>query len=335
MSQKEALLVLKDFMVSFTTEHGTITPVLGVNLTISPGERIALVGESGCGKSMTALGLTGLSPTDRAQLSGSAVFKGRELVGSPDAVNAARRGGVAYVFQDPSGALNPVMRICDQIGEVLRDLTRAQREARVRELIADVGLPDPDRIYRSYPCELSGGQQQRIMLAIALAMDPALLIADEPTTALDVTTQRQILSLMDDLARKRNMAVLLITHNLGIVAAYMDRIYVMYAGRIIEEGSVIEVLHEPRHPYTKGLLGAVPTLSREQKILQDIPGTVPSPGLFPIGCGFAPRCREAQDICHTDLLPEMCACAPGHTLRCHLVLTSSTPEQENAPCNQN
>ncbi len=317
MTDNHVVLQLTDLTVSFDVDGTMIHPVRGVTLAIHAGERVALVGESGCGKSMSALSVTALPPTDRATIGGSVLLNGVELVNQPKAIAGARQGGVAYVFQDPSGALNPVMRIGDQIAEVLGHLPKQARQARLVELIEAVGLPEPQRMLRAYPCELSGGQQQRVMLAIALAMEPTVLIADEPTTALDVTTQRQILALMDQLSRARNMAVLLITHNLGIVAAYMDRVAVMYAGKIVETGSVVEVLKAPCHPYSRGLLAAVPTLAREQKVLQDIPGFVPAPGCFPAGCAFAPRCTFAQACCSADEAVPVRAVGVGHEVSCY------------------
>lgn len=310
----EPLLEIEDLSVTFRTPGGEVTPVPGVSLRVDPGERVALVGESGCGKSVTALSVTALPPTDRARRTGRIRFAGRDLLGDDAALREARRGGIAYVFQDPMASLNPVLRIRDQIAEALPPMPRAARRERILALLADVGLPDPARAADSYPCGLSGGQCQRVMLAMALAADPRLLIADEPTTALDVTTQRRILGVMDDLARKRGMAVLLITHNLGIVANYMQRLYVMYAGRIVESGPVRDVLSAPRHPYTQGLLAAVPSLRLDKPRLQDIPGTVPPPGRFPPGCAFAPRCPRATPTC-AEAVPPLVASGP-RAVRC-------------------
>lgn len=296
------LLEVENLSITFRTPTGEVTPVPEVSLTIGRGERIALVGESGCGKSVTALSLTALPPTDRAIRRGTIRFDGRDLM-DPAVLADARRHGIAYVFQDPMASLNPVLRIRDQIAEALPPLSSSAKRARIIELLTDVGLPDPARAADSYPCELSGGQCQRVMLAMALAAEPKLLIADEPTTALDVTTQRLILGLMDQLVKKRGMALLLITHNLGIVANYMQRLYVMYAGRIVESGTVYDVLTAPRHPYTRGLLAAVPSLQLDKPNLQDIPGTVPPPGRFPPGCTFAPRCPNAMEVCRKQIPP--------------------------------
>lgn len=304
MSSASPLLSIENLSVNFRTPGGNITPVPDVSLYVNAGERVALVGESGCGKSVTALSITALPPTDRALKEGAIRFKGCDLLHDPEALQATRRHGIAYVFQDPMASLNPVLRLSEQIGEVLPAMSKAAKRERILELLTDVGLPDPVRAASAYPCELSGGQCQRVMLAMALAAEPQLLVADEPTTALDVTTQRKILGLMDKLARERGMALLLITHNLGIVASYMERLYVMYAGRIVEHGSVKEVISSPRHPYTKGLLAAVPSLRLERTQLQDIPGTVPPPGKFPAGCAFAPRCAQATPDC-TQAVPPL------------------------------
>lgn len=302
----EPLLQVNDLAVTFRQGQEAVTPVRSVSLTVRAGERVAVVGESGCGKSLTALALARLPPTDRARLSGQVLFEGRDLLALPSSELARLRGrGIAYVFQDPSASLNPVMRVFDQIGECMPRLRRAERLEAVVGLLAKTGLPDPARAARAFPCELSGGQQQRVMLAMALASRPKLLVADEPTTALDVTTQRQVLDLIDDLADAFQMAVLLITHNLGLVAGRMHRVNVMYAGQIVESGPVARVLRSPRHPYTRGLLAAVPRLDAPQGAeLRDIPGTVPSASAWPAGCAFAPRCCEAAPRCHTDTPPE-------------------------------
>ena len=310
-----SLLEVCGLSVTFKTPSGWVTPVPEVSLTVDAGERVALVGESGCGKSVTALSLTALPPTDRAKRAGRIIFNGEDLLTSEHAVRSARRHGIAYVFQDPMASLNPVMRVGEQIGEVLPQLRGKARRERICALLADVGLPEPERAYVAYPCELSGGQCQRVMLAMALAAEPKLLIADEPTTALDVTTQRLILGLMEELVRKRGMALLLITHNLGIVANYFQRLYVMYAGRVVESGRVRDVLAHPRHPYTQGLLAAVPSLRAETGKLRDIPGTVPAPGSFPAGCAFAPRCAYAKPEC-TTAVPSLTTSADGRAVRC-------------------
>ena len=295
----ESLLQVEELGVRFRRDGIVTTPVRGVSLDLAAGERLALVGESGCGKSMTCLALTGLAPTDRAERTGRALFMGRDLLTlDPAGLRALRgRDGIAYIFQDPAGSLNPVMRIGVQIEECLSGSRRARMEEAVR-LLGRVGLPDPERAARVYPGALSGGMQQRAMVAMALACRPRLLIADEPTTALDVTTQRQVLDLIDRLAHENGMAVLLVTHNLGLVAGRADRVAVMYAGQVVETGPVAEVLRTPRHPYTIGLLAAVPRLDapRDRKLV-GIPGTVPAPDRWPPGCAFEPRCEKRMEKC--------------------------------------
>ena len=294
------LLEVENLRIAFHRDGKEIVPVRDVSFSVPEHGRIALVGESGCGKSLTALSLARLSPTDRAAISGTTKFNGR----------------IAYVFQNPGDSLNPVMRIAAQIREALpKGMDRKAHDARILELLARTGLPDPARAAHAYPCELSGGQQQRCMIAMALAASPDLLIADEPTTALDVTTQRQVLELIDSLAEETGMAVLLITHSLGVVAGRMDEVNVMYAGRSVERGPVMEVLAHPRHPYTKGLLAAVPALDAPRDApLADIPGTVPPPDAWPTGCAFWPRCAAVQDRCRQEQPPERvsgfrrCAC---------------------------
>ena len=296
------LLDVRNLRVAFRRDGHEIVPVRDVSFTVPEHGRVALVGESGCGKSLTALSLKRLSPTDRATVTGT--------------IKAPPR--LAYVFQNPSDSLNPVMRICEQIREALpRGTERAAQDAQIVQLLARTGLPDPRRAACAYPCELSGGQQQRCMIAMALAAAPDLLVADEPTTALDVTTQKQVLELIDSLAAETGMAVLLITHNLGLVAGRMDFVNVMYAGQIVEAGPVTEVLAAPRHPYTKGLLAAVPALDAPRDApLADIPGTVPPPDRWPSGCAFAPRCVQATEAC-TQGQPPVTA-AGSRCWRCFL-----------------
>lgn len=300
------LLQIKNLQITFNTAGKVITPVRGVDLTVQAGERMALVGESGCGKSLTAMSLTQLPPTDQATCSGEIFFDGQEILHNPSARQSLRKQGISYVFQDPMASLNPVLRVGDQIAEVTS-------RSEIPRLLQAVGLSDTERIAKAYPCQMSGGQCQRVMLAMALAANPRLLVADEPTTALDVTIQKQVLALIQELAESRNMAVLLITHNLGVVASSMQRMAVMYAGQIVETGEVQQTLRNPRHPYTRGLLAAVPTLQDQaDRRLQDIPGDVPSPDAYPPGCGFAPRCPLASEVCHTTPPPF------AQELRCHL-----------------
>ena len=271
------LLKVENLRVAFKLEGRLSVPVRNVSFEIPENGRVALVGESGSGKSLTALTVGGL--VDRAEISGT-------IAGSPR---------IAYIFQNPMQSLNPVMRVGSQVEEGLRSHV-SDVTSHVSRLLSSVGLPAGTD--RKYPCELSGGQQQRVMIAMALAQEPDLLIADEPTTALDVTTQKEVLDLVGRIADERKMAVLLITHNLGLVARYSTFVNVMYAGEIVERGEVAEVLKRPRHPYTQGLLAAVPRLDAPKDApLQDIPGTVPPPWNWPSGCAFHPRCPKARAEC--------------------------------------
>ena len=270
------LLSVENLRIAFRVDGRVSVPVRDVSFGIPENGRVALVGESGCGKSLTALALGGL--VERAEMSG-------RIVGSPR---------IAYIFQNPMQSLDPVMRVGRQIEEGM-----SGRRGGVRELLASVGLPEASA--RKYPCEMSGGQQQRAMIAMALAQDPDLLVADEPTTALDVTTQRDVLDLVARIADERRMAVLLITHNLGLVARHSRDVNVMYAGEIVERGTVPEMLLHPRHPYTQGLLAAAPRLDAPKDApLADIPGTVPPPTDWPRGCAFHPRCAKARPECASD-----------------------------------
>ena len=276
------LLSVENLRIAFRFGERLSVPVRGVSFDIPENGRVALVGESGCGKSLTALALGGL--VDRAEIAG-------RVVGSPR---------IAYVFQNPMQSLNPVMRVGKQIEEGVKGRGKREKGKGVAgELLEAVGLPASAE--RKYPCEMSGGQQQRVMIAMALAQAPDLLIADEPTTALDVTTQREVLDLIYKIADERRMAVLLITHNLGLVARYSRDVNVMYAGEIVEKGTVPGILREPRHPYTQGLVAAVPRLDAPKDApLADIPGTVPPPTDWPKGCAFHPRCPKARPECGCD-----------------------------------
>ena len=286
------LLTVSHLRVAFRLGEGRMSvPVRDVSFEIPENGRVALVGESGCGKSVTSLAVGGL--VDRAEISG-------KIVGRPR---------IAYIFQNPMQSLNPVMRVGPQIREAMpREVkVKGEGERRIFRLLSSVGLPEGTE--RKYPCEMSGGQQQRVMIAMALAQEPDLLIADEPTTALDVTTQKEVLDLVVRIADERKMAVLLITHNLGLVSRYSDFVNVMYAGEIVERGEVRQVLDRPRHPYTKGLIAAVPRLDAPKDApLQDIPGTVPPPTDWPTGCAFHPRCPKARPECASETFsgcPEM------------------------------
>jgi len=294
------VLAIRDLSVGLTTRAGVTELVRSVSLDIRPGERVGLVGESGSGKSLTMLAVMGLLASPVAVTGGSVRLGDTELVGAPDRELRAVRGSeIAMVYQDPMTSLDPLQRIGEQIAEGLRAHGTSRSEAGERTLaaLAEVQLPDPHRLARAYPHELSGGMRQRVMIAAALAGNPRLLLADEPTTALDVTIQRQILSLVARIQRARNLAVLWVTHDLGVAAQFVQRLAVMYAGRMVEVGPTTAVFNAPQHPYTAALLAAVPSTTGERSALGQIPGSPPEPGSFPPGCSFASRCRQARPGC--------------------------------------
>jgi len=298
------LLAVRDLTVSFRTLAGQVHAVNGLDLTIEPGEIVGLVGESGSGKSVTSRAIMGLLPTRTTTVQGSIRLAGCELVGLSEAEYRRVRGEqVAMIFQDPLTALDPLYRAGEQVAEALRfhlGLSRAAADTRVVELLDAVGLPDPAGTARRYPHELSGGMRQRVMIAMALACEPELLIADEPTTALDVTVQAQILDLLRGLVRERGMALLLITHDLGVVREMCERAVVLYAGRVAEEAPVGELLGRPFHPYTSGLAASIPSIATRRPRLPQIPGTPPNPAALPPGCAFAARCPAAVERCRTE-----------------------------------
>ncbi|WP_328320783.1 ABC transporter ATP-binding protein [Streptomyces sp. NBC_00388] len=297
------LLSVRDLSVSFSSGGHTVHAVDHVSYDLTPGEVLAVVGESGCGKSVTSMAVMGLLPST-ATVTGSVRLSGQELVGAGEKELAEVRGNdIAVIFQEPMTSLNPVLTIGRQIGEVLRrhrGLGRRQARERAAELLALVGIPAPRQRIDEYPHQLSGGMRQRVMIAIAVACDPAVLIADEPTTALDVTVQAGILEVLQSLRERLGTAIVLITHDLGVVADTADRVLVMYAGRAVEQAPVDELFATPRHPYTRGLLGAVLTPGGQRKRrLPEIPGLVPSLGVQPDACTFAPRCALADEQCTT------------------------------------
>ncbi len=315
----ELLLEVQDLCVSFKSGRGALAALDKVSFSIHKGETVALVGESGCGKSVTALSLAGLLPDPPAVVdSGRVLFEGRDLLSLSESDLLKVRGArIAYIFQEPASSLNPVVRVGDQIKEAIR-LHRpgADATAETLDLVAKVGISEPERRLRAYPHELSGGMQQRIMIAIALACRPVLLVADEPTTALDVTIQAQILDLLKSLQAETGMSVLLITHNLGLVADVAHRVNVMYAGRIVEAGETVDVLSEPKHPYTRGLLRAVPQLEGVSERLKGIDGNVPSLGEMPEGCRFHPRCEKSDSLC-SESQPVRRLVNEEHSVQCH------------------
>jgi oligopeptide/dipeptide ABC transporter ATP-binding protein len=314
------LLEVEDLAVSFRTDRGEVEALSGVSLGLDEGEVVGVVGESGCGKSLTALAIMGLVPTPPGRITrGRITFAGRDLRELDEAAMTRIRGEqIAMIFQEPMSALNPVFTVGEQVAEVLRvhqGLGRAAARERAAGLLARVGIPDPGRRLAQYPHELSGGLRQRIMIAAALACRPKLLIADEPTTALDVTIQAQILALLADLQREFGMATMLITHDLGVVAQVVRRVVVMYAGKVVEQGPVEAVFERPSHPYTAALMRSIPALAEGVSRLPAIPGTVPAPGSWPPGCRFAPRCVHAMPACEAGV-PPLHAVAPGHRAAC-------------------
>jgi len=314
-----ALLELNDLTTSISTPTGVVHAVRQMTLSIEQGQTVALVGESGSGKSMTARSIMGLLPPGAGIVSGSIRLEGRELVGlAPEALRSLRGSRMAMVFQEPMTSLNPVLRIADQLMEPLvlhRRLDRTAATDEAAQLLRLVGINDPERRLRDYPHQLSGGQRQRVMIAMALACRPALLIADEPTTALDVTIQVQILELIDRLQREQGLALLLITHDLGIVAQRADQVHVMYAGRIVESAPTKALLDNPAHPYTSGLLASLPEHAVPGAPLTTIPGQPPDLTLELAGCPFRERCPDAFAPC-AAAMPAQRELTTGHQVRC-------------------
>jgi peptide/nickel transport system ATP-binding protein len=301
----EPVLQLRDFRVTFSTLFGDVQAVRGIDLDVGAGEMVGIVGESGSGKSVTFLGLMGLLPRS-ARITGSATVGGTQLVGaSPKVLNRVRGRRVAMIFQDPLSALNPVHRIGDQIVEMIQSHQRMPKKRaweRAVELLGVVGIPQPRERANQYPHEFSGGMRQRVMIAMAIANDPEVLVADEPTTALDVTVQAQILEVLQRIRREMHTAIVLITHDLGVVARVADRVQVMYAGRAVERGDVEAIFDHPSHPYTRGLLSSLPALGRQR--LSPIPGAPPNMLNPPSGCAFRARCPHAVPAC-AEGLPEL------------------------------
>ena len=322
---RENILEVSGLKTYFFTEDGVVKAVDGVDFEVRRGEIMGLVGESGCGKSVTSFSLMRLIGMPGKIVEGSITFDGQDLLGMPESEMTHIRGNrISMIFQQPTGCLNPVFKVGDQISEVLDIHQSLGKEAgweRAIELMQMVGIPEPEKRAHAYPHELSGGQAQRVMIAMALACIPELLIADEPTTALDVTIQAQILDLMRDLQSKMDTSIILITHDLGVVAEMVDRVAVMYAGRIVEETDVKTLFRDPRHPYTEGLIASVPVMGIVQEQLATIPGSVPNLIDLPPGCKFAPRCAARVEneltIC-TEEEPKLKPVAPGHAVRCWL-----------------
>jgi peptide/nickel transport system ATP-binding protein len=312
------LVEIKNLKLDFVAGDRSLRAVDDVSLTINAGETLCLVGESGCGKSVTALSIARLVPTPPARyVGGEILLNGRDVLKmGKEELRGIRGGVVSYVFQDPSASLNPVFRVGNQIKESLKLHRPAKAtDDEVIRLLKLVGIPAPESRIKDYPHQMSGGMQQRVMIAMALASEPKLLVADEPTTALDVTIQAQILDLLLDLKTRLGMSILLITHNLGIVGDMADRVAVMYAGQVVEMSPALELLRRPLHPYTKALMNSVPKLSGNAERLSAIPGNVPSLGNFPVGCRFFPRCPSAHPECATTM-PELVEVEPNRWVRC-------------------
>jgi oligopeptide/dipeptide ABC transporter ATP-binding protein len=304
----EPLLAVDDLRVHLFTNRGVVRAVDGVGFALSAGESLGIVGESGCGKTMTALSLMRLIPSPPARIvSGRIMFDGEDVVALDEPrLRALRGNAMAMIYQDPMTTLNPVFSVGEQIAEAVRlhrDASRAAARARAVEMLELVGIPDPGLCAQSYPHQLSGGMRQRAVIAMALACHPKLLIADEPTTALDVTIQAQILDLMRRLQQELGTAIILITHDLGVIADLVDTVVVMYAGKVVEGAPVKQLFAAPRHPYTQGLLRSVPSLETREHRMRTIEGTVPSAYAMPPGCRFHPRCGIARDVCRTDEPP--------------------------------
>jgi peptide/nickel transport system ATP-binding protein len=318
----DVVLRVRDLVTHFETSSGLIKAVDGVSFDVHKGQVLGLVGESGSGKSVTGFSILGLIDPPGRIVSGSIELNGQELVGlSEEAMRQKRGKALAMIFQDPMMTLNPVLRIDTQMVEAIQAHEKVSKQAalaRAREALVRVGIPSPDERLRAYPHQFSGGMRQRVAIAIALLNRPALIVADEPTTALDVTIQAQILELLRTMRDRSGMALLLITHDLGVVAEMASRVLVMYAGEVVEEAPVALLFAAPGHPYTEGLLAAVPTLDTSRERLHTIPGTVPPPTDWPAGCRFRDRCAHAWDRCATDA-PPLVQCGPAHRVRCHLV----------------
>jgi peptide/nickel transport system ATP-binding protein len=317
---QDSLVSVEDLHVEFHTDAGVVKAVDGVTWSIDPGETLAIVGESGSGKSVSAMAIMGLVPQPPAKITGRILFRGRDLLtASEDELRSLRGRDISMIFQDPLTALNPVFKVGHQVAEVIQaheKIGKVPARKRAVDLLAEVGIPNPKQRAQEFPHQYSGGMRQRAMIAMALALDPALLLADEPTTALDVTVQAQIMSLLRKLQDERGTAIVLITHDLGVVAGHADRVIVMYAGKIAEAAGADAVYHAPRHPYTLGLLTSLTRLDRRRtERLNPIPGQPPSLIRVPPGCPFHPRCPFATEICSQEMPPLTGGAA--HRAACH------------------
>ena len=320
---QEKLLTVNNLRTEFfSSKKSSVTAINEISFHIDKGEILGLVGESGCGKSVTSLSIMRLlNFTSGKVTKGEVIFEGQDLQQLPEKEMRTIRGGkMSMIFQEPMSSLNPAMRIDKQMIEGIRlhtDLTKEQARERVAKILQQVGIPDPERVLKNYPHQLSGGMSQRVMIAMAMSCNPELLIADEPTTALDVTIQAQILDLMKKIQQEEGMSILLITHDLGVVAEMCSRVIVMYAGEIVEEAPVDILFNHPSHPYTVGLIASVPKLGSGVKVLPSIPGSVPDLSMLPKGCRFAPRCKYATERCHNEE-PSLFEVSPQQKCRCWL-----------------
>ncbi|SFL35872.1 ABC transporter ATP-binding protein [Halanaerobium salsuginis] len=317
---KEALVEVKNLQTYFYTEEGVVKAVDGVDYEIYPGETLGIVGESGCGKSVTSLSIMRLVESPPGKIEGGVInFQGKDLTKlSEKEMRKIRGNDISMIFQEPMTSLNPVYTVGDQIIEAImlhKGVKRKEARQQAIEMLQKVGIPLPEQRVDEYPHQLSGGMRQRVMIAMALSCDPQLLIADEPTTALDVTIQAQILELMNSLKESYGMAIMMITHDLGVIAEVSDRVAVMYAGKVVEYTDVDSLFEDPKHPYTWGLMNSIPKLDKDVERLEAIPGSVPSPLNFPEGCKFNTRCPLAEGKCFTDE-PELIDAEAGHKVRC-------------------
>ena len=318
--KKQPILDISQLKTHFHTEEGIVKAVDGLDFHVNPGEIVGLVGESGCGKTVTSLSILGLIPAP-GKVEGKISFLGKDLLKcSREELSDIRGNQISMIFQQPQSSLNPVMTVGDQIAEVLhihRKVSKKDAWDKTVDMLTLVGIPSPEKKAQAYPHEMSGGQAQRVMIAMALVLNPMLLIADEPTTALDVTIQAQILDLIRKLNKERNTAIVLITHDLGVIADMASWVAVMYAGKIVEQTSIEELFAEPLHPYTHGLIGSIPILGNKKKRLDVIPGVVPNLINLPEGCAFASRCNRRLDICEKQM-PELIVRKTRHEVRCWL-----------------
>ncbi|MBI4497484.1 MAG: ABC transporter ATP-binding protein [Chloroflexi bacterium] len=321
MSDNQVVLKVEDLTTHFFTREGVVKAVNGVNLTLKRGRVVGMVGESGSGKSITALSILRLVPYPGRIVRGSISLNGRDVMAlEGEDLRRMRGREVSIIFQDPTSGLNPVIPIGAQVAELLTahlPLSRREAARQATAILAQVGLPDPDRVASQYPFQLSGGMCQRVMIGIATALNPSVLIADEPTSALDVTVQAQILQQLRNMKRDYQTAILLITHDMGVIAQMADEVAVMYAGSVVEYGDVREVFRSPTHPYTWALLNALPRLDAYDQELRTIPGAPPNPINLPDECPFIPRCNKARTVCRTSPRPLLAECGPNHWVACY------------------